>query len=299
MDYLHNVTLDKGLEFREGVIVYGYRDLTIQLKSISDAEFRQRFGDGSVIIKWIQKNFNDEKLLLRLELVTTRREFIRVLDKRISQLLEEKGKKKHEPVNFKMPFYINVVFFIVFVAVVLSFLKYAYLNDQDSLLKYREKNEALQNTNEIYIDRIVYLEKANLELKKELASKNLIELETGIPSPTDRIKLDNIKANDSVVLVQIGNSYLSEFTDTDSMLPTLDSGAIGIEIIPRNESEIYEGDIISYSISDGSIIIHRVVQIGNDSEGWFAVTKGDSVPFVDKEYVRFSQIRGILVGILY
>lgn len=83
------------------------------------------------------------------------------------------------------------------------------------------------------------------------------------------------------------------------MLPVLDSDAIGIEVVPLNESEIYAGDIISFKASDGSSVIHRVMAVGNDSFGWFAVTKGDNVPFQDKDSVRFSQVSGILVGILY
>lgn len=45
--------------------------------------------------------------------------------------------------------------------------------------------------------------------------------------------------------------------------------------------------------------VHRVVDIGNDNTGIYFTTKGDNYYKEDPDKVRFSQIEGIVVGILY
>ena len=64
-------------------------------------------------------------------------------------------------------------------------------------------------------------------------------------------------------------------------------------------SKIKIGDIVSYSYVDGTTIIHRVAQIGNDENGWYAVAKGDNSSFADPDKVRFSQIKRVVVAIVY
>lgn len=119
-------------------------------------------------------------------------------------------------------------------------------------------------------------------------------------SPSDRIKDYNILANDEKIVVYVHDPYLAKFTDTHSMEPVLDKKSTGIEITPKSDSEIKVGDIISYKPMDSEdVIIHRVVKIGKDSEGWYAVAKGDNNPSNDPGKIRFSQVKRILVGILY
>ena len=80
------------------------------------------------------------------------------------------------------------------------------------------------------------------------------------------------------------------------MEPVLNKNSISLEIEPL----IYEidvGDIISYK-HEGLIIIHRVVSIGDDGE-WFAITKGDNNLEIDPYKVRFENVKGLVVGILY
>lgn len=117
-------------------------------------------------------------------------------------------------------------------------------------------------------------------------------------SPADHIKENQIKVYNDRVELDINNAVWSKFTDTNSMDPFLDDGSNGIEIIPINESQIKIGDIISYQSNDG-VIVHRVIAIGNDEEGIYFIVKGDNNPVQDPNKVRFSQIKGILVGIIY
>jgi uncharacterized protein (UPF0248 family) len=46
-------------------------------------------------------------------------------------------------------------------------------------------------------------------------------------------------------------------------------------------------------------IIHRVVKIGQDSEGWYAILKGDNLSQEDPEKVRFDQVQRVVVAIIY
>jgi len=78
----------------------------------------------------------------------------------------------------------------------------------------------------------------------------------------------------------------------------IDEGTTTIEIKPKPQ-EIKVGDIIAYNVKDYKYaIVHRVIEIGNDQEGIYFITKGDNYHKPD-EKVRFSQVEGIVVGVLY
>ena len=83
------------------------------------------------------------------------------------------------------------------------------------------------------------------------------------------------------------------------MAPVFDAGSNVIQIIPQSSDDIKVGDIVSYAWDNGSTIIHRVIEIGSDDKGWFAVLKGDNNPAPDPEKVRFEQIRRVAVAIVY
>jgi signal peptidase I len=118
-----------------------------------------------------------------------------------------------------------------------------------------------------------------------------------IASPKDRIKEDDIIVLNDRIVIAIPNAFLARFTDTNSMDPVLDAEANAIEIVPKSPEDIAVGDIIAYQADDG-IIVHRVVEIGYDESGWYAITKGDNNAVVDGK-VRFDAIRGIVVAIIY
>lgn len=119
-------------------------------------------------------------------------------------------------------------------------------------------------------------------------------------SPADRIKEEQIHVYPDKVVIDIKNARWAEFADTNSMDPYLDKGSNAIQIIPQSSGEIMAGDIISYNSEVyNAIIIHRVVEIGEDEEGIYYITKGDNNPKPDPERIRFNQVRRILVGIIY
>ena len=119
-------------------------------------------------------------------------------------------------------------------------------------------------------------------------------------SPSDWIKEDQIKVYNDRVIIDLKDAEWASFTDTNSMDPVLDETANAIEIIPKSTEDIHVGDIISYNsdYADGTII-HRVIKIGKDNKGWYCIVKGDNNQNPDPGKIRFSQIKRILVAIIY
>ena len=137
----------------------------------------------------------------------------------------------------------------------------------------------------------------NLGLEKPLG---IFESPAPKSSPADRVKDYNIKVFDDKVIIYVKDPYIAKFADTHSMEPVFDKKSTGLEIIPKSSAEIKIGDIISYGTNySDDILIHRVVKIGQDTEGWYAITKGDNNSSSDPEKIRFSQVKRILVGIIY
>ncbi|MFH1439630.1 MAG: hypothetical protein ABIG89_03625 [Candidatus Woesearchaeota archaeon] len=135
-------------------------------------------------------------------------------------------------------------------------------------------------------------------------------------SPGDRIKEEQIHVYDDKIVIDLQDATWSSFVDTNSMDPIFDKGTNGIEVMPKTPYDIKVGDVISYEYVDKktgevSIIAHRVVEIGYDSEckdksnkqdcseGIYYIAKGDNNIIKDPYKVRFEQVRGVLVGLIY
>lgn len=118
------------------------------------------------------------------------------------------------------------------------------------------------------------------------------------PSPQNWITEDAIKVFDDRVVIYIDDPYWSKFTNTNSMDPLLDEHANAIQIKPTSPSQIEVGDVISYRSPLGAII-HRVVEIGLDEQGWYAIVKGDNNAYEDPDRVRFEQVERVLVAVIY
>ena len=123
---------------------------------------------------------------------------------------------------------------------------------------------------------------------------------TEIASPGDWISSDQIQLSKNRITIYLDSPKLAKFIDTNSMDPIIDKNTNTIEIIPNNPEQLQTGDIISYKSSIYNIIvIHRIVDIKEDADGIYFITKGDNNPIADKEKVRFEQIKGVVVGVIY
>jgi hypothetical protein len=134
----------------------------------------------------------------------------------------------------------------------------------------------------------------NVEIPYSLSSN------TERDSPSDWIKQDQIHVYNDKIVIDLIDAEWAEFEDTNSMDPIIDVSANSIEIKPKNPEFLQVGDIVSYrsKYADG-LIIHRIHDIGYDADGWYAILKGDNNPRPDPGKIRFDQIEGVLVGVLY
>jgi len=121
---------------------------------------------------------------------------------------------------------------------------------------------------------------------------------TAVDSPSDRITSSELQVFSDRAVIQKQGLMWAKIKNTHSMEPVLNSNSISLELPPVVPTDVKVGDIISFK--QGSIVlIHRVIEINQDSEGWYAITKGDNNNEPDSEKVRFEQIQGVVVGILY
>ncbi|MBI4738586.1 signal peptidase I [Candidatus Woesearchaeota archaeon] len=119
-------------------------------------------------------------------------------------------------------------------------------------------------------------------------------------SPADHISESQIHVYSDKVVLDISKASWAQFADTDSMDPLLDKGANSIEIAPSKPEEISVGDVISYqSKITNDVIVHRVIAKEVDDKGIYFLVKGDNNPAVDPQKVRFEDIRGIVVSVVY
>jgi len=138
----------------------------------------------------------------------------------------------------------------------------------------------------------------NLSLSTLQIEACLAQLPTTLTAPQQRIPISDVRfARDSVV-INIEDVVPGVIAPTGSMEPLLTEDTIVLELTPESPSEILPGDIIIYELQNDRII-HRVIEVGWDAKGWYAITKGDSNAIPDPEPVRFSDVRGVLVGIIY
>lgn len=123
---------------------------------------------------------------------------------------------------------------------------------------------------------------------------------TPVASPKDRIPEKSIIVYGDRVLLDLQNAQWSTFTDTHSMEPVIMYGANAIQVVPQSPDELQVGDIVSYESEYAKgTIIHRIVYKGEDESGTYFVMKGDNLPTSDPGRVRFSQIRRVVVAIVY
>ena len=119
-------------------------------------------------------------------------------------------------------------------------------------------------------------------------------------SPSDHIKESQIHVYDDKVIIDAPGAKWASFTDTNSMDPFLDETSNSIEISPSSPADIQVGDVVSYrSGLTNDLIVHRVISKGVDADGVFFLVKGDNNAQQDPEKIRFSQIHGVLIGIIY
>ncbi|MBR9692219.1 signal peptidase I [Candidatus Woesearchaeota archaeon] len=121
---------------------------------------------------------------------------------------------------------------------------------------------------------------------------------SAVDSPSDHIAIEDLHVFKDKAVIDTDNLIWARVLDTHSMEPVLNANSVSLELLPSTFSDISVGDVISYS-HNLKVIIHRVILISEDSAGWYCVTKGDNNKEADDYKVRFSDVKGVLVGVLY
>lgn len=116
-------------------------------------------------------------------------------------------------------------------------------------------------------------------------------------APEDFVKENQIQIYDDKVVINVKGASLSRYAATGSMKPILDENSNGIRIVPKSEDEINIGDIVTYQSGD-SLIVHRVVEKGADSEGIYFIPKGDNNTVSDGK-IRFKDIKYVTIAIIW
>ncbi len=124
-----------------------------------------------------------------------------------------------------------------------------------------------------------------------------IALNASRVAPHSRLNLSDVSFGESAVVIRASEAIPGLVGPTGSMRPILDSGVIVLELPVVSANELYPGDII-YDLHDVRVI-HRIIGLGWDEFGWYAIAKGDSNPVPDPEKIRFEQVRGVVGGIIY
>lgn len=116
-------------------------------------------------------------------------------------------------------------------------------------------------------------------------------------APGDWIAKDSIHVYENAIVIDIDDASLSEYAPSGSMKPTLDKDSNGIRIIPKSDEQIKIGDIITFE-KENDLIVHRVIEKGQDENGTWFITQGDNNSGDDGK-IRFSDIRYVTIGVLY
>lgn len=119
-----------------------------------------------------------------------------------------------------------------------------------------------------------------------------------LSSPGDWITQEQIRVYPDRVVLEVPGAVWAGFTDTNSMDPFLDENTHALELKPSSPEEIQVGDVISYRTPYG-IFVHRVIEVGEDKKGIYYIVKGDNNATADPFKVRFKDIEGVLVAVMY
>ena len=117
-------------------------------------------------------------------------------------------------------------------------------------------------------------------------------------SPSDWVNENQIKVYKDKIVLDISDATWASFANTKSMDPVFDADANAIEILPEDPQSINVGDVISYRTSYGTLI-HRVVEKGVDEQGVYYYVKADNSSLRDPFKVRYSDVKGVVVAIIY
>lgn len=308
--FLEDVRYDKALKIGND-FVHNYRELANIIKFISASEFKKHVNHN--VLVWLEDNYGDVELINKLKHVKSRKTYQQIIQRRIEEL-----SRTSLPIisNGQLAIFAGIL-------ILLTLLGYVYVNAQlkensykdninflqESISKMQNQLKSLEQDNQRLSTNKSIIQNLTLEneilIKKKTLLENTIEeykksinQKQQILGPIVRVNESELSVYGNKVTVNVSSAHIARIADTGSMLPTLVGGAHTIEMIPESLDSLRAGDIISFKSVDG-LILHRIKIVGMDELGWYAITKGDNNLNADPNKVRFSDIKGIVVGVIY
>jgi len=93
---------------------------------------------------------------------------------------------------------------------------------------------------------------------------------------------------------------VSGVTNTKSMDPMIDKGHVILVGDKPGQRSLQVGDVILFhrKLDKNPRVLHRIIEIGKDEDGWYCITRGDNTVWIDGK-IRYKEISGILVAVVY
>ena len=125
-------------------------------------------------------------------------------------------------------------------------------------------------------------------------------------APKHRVDVEMYQDTDNLTVVLRGNDYtIIEINPTGSMFHSGENTLIAKPVY--DVSDLQVGDIIALSYYDREsneqkALLHSIVKIGYDGQGWYCITKGDTNCHDDYWWlgkVRPEQIEYVVVAVIF
>ena len=113
-----------------------------------------------------------------------------------------------------------------------------------------------------------------------------------------------VAGDSSIVTLRTGalqrQIVYSNVQDTHSMQPVIGGNSTVIRFVPEGSSDIKLCDMVEFGTAEKAPwALHRIVEIGQDEEGTYYVTKGDNNNLVADRKVRFKDIHYVVLAVVY
>jgi signal peptidase I len=315
-EFLRDIAQDKIFYFRNGNKARNLYELAQHINSLNDDEFKFHCNpDHDDFANWIGGALGDIVLSRKLRRVKDKSIYLKILNRRL-KILEKKSHNSQLNKQFAEQFrnllkdygHVWLIIFIMIITSIFTAMIYFQYHSLQTIRTLDEKINYIESRNTCFNN---YFNEQILKTRDVLNEYNLsldnycvFNYSTTLKIPDESLEnrpaiipISSIIIEDNQIIIRLDNASLSLFTNTSSMLPILNHNTKAIEIKPKEE-DLHVGDIISFKDNE-DIIVHRIIDIGSDDRGTYYITKGDNNNAVDQNKVRFEDIKGKVVILIY
>lgn len=316
-DFLKDLPPEKAFWFHNGVTVRNIYELAREINVIDESTFKYHCNkEHDDFANWIGGAIGDIWLSQRLRIVKSKKAYLSIINKRIRYIEKrrislERNRKIAERFRALLKDYSHVwliIILIVSTSIITALIYFEYhglmnIRALDEKISYIEARNSCFNN--YFNDQLLRAKALINNTEFNVDAQCVLNYSTSLRIPAEVLESnpeiiprENIQLGQDRILIYLNSTFLSVFANSSSMNPVITHNTKALEIAPGNVNELHVGDIIAYQ-SGNELIVHRIVDIGNDAEGWFAITKGDNNNAVDTEKIRYNMIKGKIAVLLY